>query len=252
MHIGRCCQLIIGATSDIHSPRHFDRFLRALDKLDFSDRRMDLFLIAGDMVHRGDVEEYDRVSNAMFGKIRCPIVACFGNNEYMEKQNDIRKRVNNIKFLDDSSTTLRLNIPGLNRELVVGIVGTTGSLETPTPWQRSNIPDIEELYSSRIGVVERHLKMLRVDFKILLMHYAPTYKTLSGENPRFYTSMGWNVYENVLKEQEPDLVLHGHSHRGSKKAWIDSVPVLNVAFPVNEGIVLIDTDQLKPGLTRFV
>ena len=51
---------------------------------------------------------------------------------------------------------------------------------------------------------------------------------------------------------KPDLVLHGHSHRGKKMVWVDSVPVFNVAFPFNKEIVIIDTNELKPGLTRYI
>jgi hypothetical protein len=35
-------------------------------------------------------------------------------------------------------------------------------------------------------------------------------------------------------------------------AWVDSVPVFNVAFPVNKEIVIINTADLRPGLTRYI
>lgn len=244
--------MIIAAVSDVHSPRYFDVFLRAIDDLEMLERKPQLLLLAGDMVHRGEIEDYERVYNTMFGKITCPIVSCFGNNEYTEKREELKQRFRDIRFLDDQSILVGIRTPGAMREFVVGIVGTTGSLETPTPWQRANIPNIGRVYQERINMVERHLSHMRADFRILLMHYAPTYKTLEGENPRFYTSMGWNVYENVIIRQKPDLVLHGHSHRGTKQAWVDSVPVFNVSLPLNGKIVIIDTDKLKPGLEKFV
>ena len=244
--------MIIAATGDVHSPRHFDMFLRAIDDLEASGTRPHLFLITGDMIHRGEIGEYDKVYNAFFGKVSCPIVACFGNNEFTEHREGLKQRIRGIRFLDDQSITIPLKLPGASREYFVGIVGTTGSLETPTPWQRANVPNIARIYEERITMVERHLSNLRADFRILLMHYAPTYKSLEGENPRFYTSMGWNVYENVLIRQKPDLVLHGHSHRGLKQSWVDSVPVFNACIIVNEKILVIDTDKIKPGLTKFV
>lgn len=244
--------MIIAATADVHSPRRFSVFLKAIDDLEVMEYRPHLFLIAGDMVHRGEMDEYEKVYNAMFGKITCPIVACFGNNEYTEKREELKQRFRSIRFLDDQSINIGVRVAGAMRELVVGIVGTTGSLETPTPWQRANVPNIERIYRDRISLVERHLNHMRADFKILLMHYVPTYKTLEGENPRFYSSMGWNVYENVIIRQKPNLVVHGHSHRGTKRAWVDSVPVFNVSLPLNGKIVIIDTDKLKPGLEKFV
>ena len=244
--------MIIAATGDVHSPRHFDMFLRAINDMEGLEKKPDLFLISGDMVHRGEIEEYERVYNTMFGNITCPIVACFGNNEFSEKREEVRQKFRGIQFLDDQSIHIPIKVPGAMRDIIVGIVGTTGSLETPTPWQRANVPNIDQVYQNRLALVERHLTHMRANFRIMLMHYAPTYKTLEGENPRFYSSMGWNVYENVIIRQKPNLVIHGHSHRGTKSAWVDSVPVYNVALPLNEKIVIIDTDMLKPGLEKFV
>jgi len=235
--------MLIAATGDVHSPRYFEEYVHAIDNL---VDKPDLFLSTGDMVHRGDIAEYEKVWNVLFGKITCPIVACFGNNEFSELRSELKRMFPSIRFLDDQAIIMNAGEAG------VGIVGTTGSLETPTPWQRSNIPNIERIYNERVNLVERHLRNMRVGFRIVLMHYAPTYKTLEGENPRFYSSMGWNIYENVIVQQKPDLVLHSHSHRGKKQAWVDTVPVFNVSLPIWHEIVLIDTEKLKPGLTKFI
>jgi Icc-related predicted phosphoesterase len=93
---------------------------------------------------------------------------------------------------------------------------------------------------------------MATNVKILLMHYSPTYKTLEGENPRFFSTLGSQVYENILLNRKPDLVLHGHNYRGTKQAWIETVPVFNVSLPLNKEIVIIDTEKLKPGLAKFV
>lgn len=235
--------LIIACTCDIHSPRHFSLFLKSIEKLQIDP---DIFLIAGDVIHRGAIEEYPKVYNVLFGKINCPIIACFGNNEFgPESRAIIRKRVPEIKFLDDESLELEID------EITVGIIGTQGSLDRPTYWQRNNVPGIWETYSTRVAIVENLLSEMRVNFKILLTHYAPTYKILEGENPTFIPEMGCTHFERVLKDQKPDLVITGHSHMGKKHIWIDTVPVFKVALPLNKDIVMIDTDKLKPGLEKF-
>jgi len=244
--------LIIAAISDVHSPRHFEDFVKAVDQLDALTEKPDLFLIAGDMIHRGDIDEYKKVSNVFFGKVDCPIVACFGNNEYTEQREKLKQSVKNVRFLDDQSMILEFPMKEWDRNMSVGIIGTTGSLETPTKWQQSHIPNIQRIYQHRVDLVDRHLTRMKTDFRILLMHYSPTYETLEGENPRFYSSMGWNIYENVLEKRKPDLVIHGHSHRGKRMAWVSTVPVFNAALAVNNKILVIDTDTIKPGLTRFV
>jgi Icc-related predicted phosphoesterase len=237
--------LIIAAVSDVHSPRWYQEFVHALDRLRV---KPDIFVIAGDMIERGAVGEYERVYNALFGKINCHIVACFGNNEFDNLRQQLKAKFPDIKFLDDEGTILRLG------NITVGVVGTTGSLDNPTPWQKENVPGIEKTFQERVNLVERMMKRMGgVDFRILVSHYAPTYKTLEGENPRFYGSMGSKMYEGVIQTLRPTVVFHGHSVRGKKMDWVDTVPVYNVAFAVNREIVVVDTDKdLKAGITRFV
>ena len=235
--------MIIAATSDVNTPRYYGDFVAALDRM---SQKPHLFLIAGDMVNRGEISEYQKVYNALFGKVSCPIVACFGNNEYEQARETVKREFRDIRFLDDQSIVISFG------SLDVGVFGTTGSLETPTPWQKANIPDIERLFQQRMELADKHLQRMTGMFKILLTHYAPTYKTLEGENPRFFSSMGNQVFENVINNRKPSLVIHGHSHRGLKQAWVDTVPVFNVAFPLNREIVIIDTDKLKTGIAKFV
>jgi Icc-related predicted phosphoesterase len=236
--------MLIAATGDVHSPRYYEDFVRAVDNLSI---KPDLFLIVGDMIERGDLKEYEKVNNVLFGRITCPIVACFGNNEYQELREKIKASYKEIKFLDDESVVLKI------KDFSVGIVGTTGSLDSPTIWQKKNVPNIEKIYEERVNFVDRHLQRISADFKILLIHYSPTYKTLEGENPHFYQNLGSQKYEKVIIERRPNLVIHGHSHKGRKQAWIDTVPIFNVAFPLHKEIVVIDTEKdLKAGISRFV
>jgi Icc-related predicted phosphoesterase len=236
--------MIIAATGDIHSPQYYDEFVRAVDTM---KAKPDLFLMVGDMIGRGEINEYEKIYNALFGKINCPIVSCFGNNEFIpDMTHQIKERFKEIRFLWDDSAILKIGFS------TIGIIGTLGSLDVPTRWQKLNIPNIESIYNERFSFVERHIRRLMVNYKIILMHYAPTFKTLEGENPNFYGSLGSRAYEDILIKMKPDLVLHGHSHKGKKMAWLDSVPVFNVSFPVNREIVIIDTNELKPGLTRYI
>ncbi|MEM5879325.1 MAG: metallophosphoesterase [Candidatus Aenigmatarchaeota archaeon] len=236
--------MIIAATGDVHSPRYFEDFVKAVDAL---RAKPQLMFLLGDMIDRGQIEEYERVLNAFFGKITCPIIACFGNNEYSELREQIKQKYKEVKFLDDEATVMQVG------SLSVGIIGTTGSLDEPTRWQKVNIPNIENIYRSRVALVDNLLQRMRTDISILMIHYAPTYKILEGENPNFYKNMGSIAYEQVLINRKPTLVLTGHSHRGLKSSWIDTVPIFNVALPLNKQIVIIDTEKdLKPGIARFI
>jgi Icc-related predicted phosphoesterase len=237
--------MLIAATSDIHSPMYYENFVRALD---FLQAKPDLFLLAGDIVDRGNIEEYRKILNAFFGKISCPIVACFGNSEFGKETTDkIKERYKEIIFLEDEAIEISIG------DKKVGIVGSKGSLDRPTYWQSKNLPGIEEEYARRVEKVKRLILELKSDLKILLIHYAPTYKILEGENINAYPELGSEDMEKALLEAKPNLVICGHAHKGRKQAWIDNIPVFNVGLLLNGKIVLIDTEKdLKHGLERFL
>ncbi len=236
--------MIIAATSDIHSPTYYENFVKAVD---FMQVKPDLFLLAGDIVDRGNIDEYQKILNALFGKINCPIIACFGNSEFGKENTDkIKEKYKQITFLEDE--TVIINVKDKN----VGIVGTKGSLDRPTYWQSKNIPGIEEEYARRIEKVKQLMGELKCDFKIFLTHYAPTYKILEGENVNAYPELGSQEMEKALLQSKPNLVICGHAHKGKKQVWLDNIPVFNVGLMLNSKIVVIDTDKdLKFGLEKF-
>ena len=238
--------MIIAATSDLHTPAYYELFLKSLDMLQTSP---DLFLLAGDIVERGTLEEeiknFEKVSNALFGKISCPIIAVFGNTEFDQYREEIKSKFKNIRFLDDEG--IIINVKGTT----ISIFGTTGALDEPTRWQKIHRPEIEKIYKERYILAENFFKRTQ-GFKILLSHYAPTYKTLEGENPFIYKNLGSRYWENLMIKKYIDLAIHGHAHNGTRFAWVNSTPVFNVALPLNKSIVLIDTEKIKPGLTQFL
>ncbi len=234
--------MLISAIGDIHSPLYFDSFVKAMNNYNESP---DLFILAGDVIDRGDTKEFQKVYNVLFGKINCPIIAIYGNNEYSQIRMILENQFSDITFLDDESIILEI------KGKKIGIVGSIGSLDRPTFWQRNNIPNIYDIYKQRVQKVSELLENLKCDYKILVIHYVPTYKILKGEKEKFYPQMGSKAYEDVIIKTKTDLVICGHSHNGLKEAWVNTTPVFNVALPVNKEIVNIDTEKLKPGLEKF-
>lgn len=238
--------MIISAVSDLDAlQENYEPFFEALRNA----RKPDLLLFAGDMYERSQPENY-RIILDMIDKVgwKCPVVAIFGNREFEQHYGRIREICGKrIRFLDDESLIIKIS----GRE--IGIVGSKGSIDQPTWWQLTNIPNIRKIYRERAEKLALLLKELRTEIKILLTHYAPTYKTMKGENPRAYGGLGYKGLENALIEAKATFAIHGHAHYGTVQAFIDSIPVFNVAFPVNKKIVEIDTDNLpKAGLAKFV
>ena len=70
--------------------------------------------------------------------------------------------------------------------------------------------------------------------RIALLHYAPTTMTLEGEPPVIWAFLGSDRLAGPIARHKPDLVLHGHGHRGTFEGAIGEVPVYNVAQAVIE------------------
>ena len=223
--------LVIASTADIHSPKYLEDLKTAVKRV---KDRPKLVLLAGDLINKGKIEWYGPTIEVISQLRAEKIIAIFGNEEYDEIHDRLREEFGDLViFLDDES--ISLDIDGTS----VGIVGTRGSLEKPTTWQERNVPGISDVYESRIKKVEGLLRGLNTDLKVLVMHYAPTFKTLFGEYRRIWPHLGHRGYEKVIEVTRPDLVLHAHAHNGSKKASVGNVEVLNVSFPVWKEIVFV-------------
>ncbi len=233
------------AVSDVHAPIWLKDLENAVSK---EQKGEYLVLIAGDMVDRGNYKQYRRVVDVLKGMGEVRIIAVFGNDEYDSVKDDIRAENPDVTFLDDESIVLEVE----GRK--VGIVGSRGSLELPTTWQKRNIPGIERIYSERLQLIGEMLRKLRekVDVTVLLTHYATTTKTMKGENPRAWRYLGHRGFERYMKEGLVDVAIHGHVHNGSKTAKVGSAKVYNVAFPLWWRLVEIDLRSERISIEEFL
>lgn len=235
--------MLISAISDLDVlGKNLNLFFDVLKKA----KEPDLLLFAGDMYEYKSSEQYKLILSKI--KWKCPIVAVFGNREFEQDYDEIRKICGRrVVFLDDEIIELEID------NKTVGIVGSKGCLDKPTFWQMKNIQEIWNSYKERFHKLEGLLKNLKSDIKILLTHYTTTYKTLKGENPLVYSGLGSRYFEKLIIENKITLAIHGHAHYGIPLAFVDSIPVFNVAFSVNNKVVEIDPEKLpKSGLRKFV
>ncbi len=233
------------AVSDVHAPVWLKDLENAVSRKQKGEY---LILIAGDMVDRGNYKQYRRVVDVLEGLGDVRMVAVFGNDEYDSVKDAIREENPEVTFLDDESIVLEVE----GRK--VGIVGSRGSLELPTTWQKRNIPGIEKIYSERLRVIGEMLRELRekVDVTVLLTHYATTTKTMKGENPRAWRYLGHRGFERYMKEGLVDVAVHGHVHNGSKTAKVGNTKVYNVAFPLWWELVEIDLRSERISIEEFL
>lgn len=230
--------MIVVATSDVHSPRYLFQYVAALSKHSELCREAGVVLWAGDMVERGRVEALLPVVEAT--RKKCPsarIVSVFGNEEYMDREIYFIKRYPHVVWLNDSYIVVD------GKDKSIAIYGSRGVLDRPTRWQRRNIPGIDAVYKRRAEKTAAMLKQLRekADVVVLVTHYAPSYLTLEGENPKIWPELGSKTMEKILLDAKPDMAVHGHAHRSKRlEASINGTRIVNVAFPARGDIVVME------------
>ena len=217
----------IAAIADIHSPRYHREFKEVLSRC----KKPDLFLLAGDMVNFGKIEEYRNVSEAIIHRFgnELPIVACFGNEERGVTPYDMMEIVGErITFLDGDSLTLDHN------DRKIGILGVPVMDPVKSPKDKS----LEDIFEEKIRHMGYHLGKLKesCDKVILLLHYSP----LSSE--AFPEAFSWWISE-ALETVSPNLIIHGHVHDAkTKKVEIEATTILNVALPVTGSVTELSLD----------
>ena len=230
----------IAAVGDIHGHEHLAELRADLEALDPPD----LFLTAGDLTDHNRVDEFVEVVDAVAARVSCPILGVFGNNEYTSSHEEYRRRCG-IPLLDDDA-----HVVGVGRR-EVRIIGSTGSLDRPTWWQRTNVSGIARTYDERVARID---KLLDTEgFRVLLTHYPPTHATMGGEKEEWRPELGSKKLEAVILRRRPDIVVHGHVHKGIPFATLATgqrtvedfnvggpIPVYNVAYPVTRKISVIE------------
>lgn len=232
----------IAAAGDIHGREHLESFRAALAAIDPPDA----FLLAGDVTDHNRIDEFAEVLTAVRERGPRRIVCIFGNNEWAPDHEKYRKRFEDVTFLDDQDSALG------SSGSTIRIVGSTGSLDEPTWWQRNNLPGIGAEYENRIRILDRLLA--GDDFRVLLTHYPPTFATMGEEKEAWRPQLGSRRLEQVVLRRRPNLVLHGHVHKGvpyaelrQPRATLEAfasegaaIPVYNVAYPVTKRVTTLD------------
>jgi len=226
----------ICAVGDIHGMRYFSVFQASLRSI--VGFHPHVCVLAGDIIDEGKVEELEPVLDAIRDRYpKIPVVGVFGNEEYHEVEPLIIKKYPEVIWLNDSLAILTLN------KVKVGFVGTRGSLEKLTYWQKRHMPELMDIYSERPRIIKELIGEVKKysDIVILISHYAPTFLTVKGESRKLYPYMGSREMEKAVREAKPDLVIHAHAHNARvTEATIDMTRIFNVSLPARKGIAQIE------------
>jgi Icc-related predicted phosphoesterase len=222
----------IAAAGDIHgSDAQRGRLESAFAEL---EDRADLVLLAGDLTTHGEPGEAAVVADAC-RLLSVPVVAVLGNHDFHAARPDELVEVlagAGVTVLQRDWTILEL------AGAEVGVVGTKGFVGG---FPGSTLPDfgeplLRQLYAETTAEQEALAEGLRcvahADLRVVLLHYAPIEETVQDEPLGIRTFLGSSRLAIPIAEYPPDLVLHGHAHRGRFEGRIGEVPVYNVAVHV--------------------
>jgi Icc-related predicted phosphoesterase len=239
----------VAAAGDIHASEE------AAEQTEEAFRRLgddiDLVLLAGDLTTYGEPEQAAVVADACRG-LPQPVIAVLGNHDW-----HANRRVElvaaleegGIVVLDPGSTTC--DVDGRT----VGIAGAKGFVGG---FPDSQLPDFGEPSLRRVyaetsaevrGLCDGLDAIASCDHRIVLLHYAPTTTTLEGEPRVIWAFLGTDRMAAPIADHRPDLVLHGHAHRGRFEGFVGEVPVYNVAVPVmgrDWCVFELDGDAVRP------
>lgn len=221
----------IAAAGDIHAgPGDEDRVAEAFRS---AASQADLILLAGDLTQHGQVDEVCVVADAC-RDLDLPIVAVLGNHDWQsDRTGDLARALAGAGVVVLERTHTILPAGGVS----VGVVGVKGFVGGfVQQWANFGEPLFRQAYAETTADVEGLEAGLRAiescAVRIALLHYSPIEATLVGEPERLWLVLGADRLAGPIRDHRPDLVVHGHAHRGSFEGDIEGVPVYNVAVHV--------------------
>jgi Icc-related predicted phosphoesterase len=224
----------VAAAGDIHAGGPGDERFAAV----FADaaRDADVILLAGDLTLHGEPDEAAALVEAV-QELETPIFAVLGNHDWHGNRCDELVGAlgeGGIRVLDKESAVVEVGETSVGVAGVKGFIGGFPDASLPDFGE----PSLRRVYAETTEEVEglgRALEEIsECDVRIALLHYAPTSATVEGEPPGIFAFLGSDRLAVPIAQHHPDIVLHGHAHRGTLSGMIGDVPVYNVAQPVIE------------------
>jgi Icc-related predicted phosphoesterase len=238
----------IAAAGDIHcSPENREHVEAAFAEV----ADVDLILLAGDLTTHGEPEQAAVLAD-IARAAKPSVVAVLGNHDWhANRVDEVVPLLENagVTMLDPGWTICEID--GTS----VGIAGTKGFVGG---FPDSQLPDFGEpilrhVYrdtTAEVEAIEIGLEAIQgCDHRIVLLHYAPTTTTLEGEPRVIWAFLGTDRMAPPIGERRPDIVFHGHAHRGTFEGRIGEVPIYNVAIEVMRRdffVFQLGDDGLRP------
>jgi Icc-related predicted phosphoesterase len=222
----------IAAAGDVHcDERNRDELASAFERVDGT---VDAILLAGDLTTYGELEQGELLAG-ICRSTSAPVFAVLGNHDW---------HCNEVEQL--TATLAEAGVRMVDRGHAVADVdgchlGIAGAKGFVGGFPDSQLPDfgeplLRDVYaetSAEVEALDAGLDAIAgCDYRVALLHYAPTLSTLEGEPRGIWAFLGSDRMAAPILEHRPNVVLHGHAHAGAFQGAVGDVPVYNVAVPV--------------------
>jgi Icc-related predicted phosphoesterase len=234
----------IAAVSDLHFTVEDEG--KVAERMAGVAERADLLLLPGDLTDNGSVEAA-RLLGKELEPLGLPILAVLGNHDCAARQPEaLISALSDVGVivLDGESAVIRA------RGLEVGVAGVKGF---QGGFDENALADYTEpeteawiiTAKEEAAKLDAALGNLSTDLTIAMLHYAPIRDTIVGQNPETFAFYGSSHLLKPIERHRPDLVVHGHSHRGTHSGRTPGgIPVYNVAVKViNVPFVVLEIGQ---------
>jgi Icc-related predicted phosphoesterase len=204
--------------------------------------KADVLLLCGDLTDNGTPEETRILAAELSKTVSVPKLAVLGNHDYESGHADEVRQIlteAGVVVLDGDAVVLH----GVG---FVGIKGFAGGFgrRMLEPWGEPLIKQFVQEAVLESTKLESALARLRVDTRVVLMHYSPIEGTVTGEAPEVLPFLGCSRLEEPLNRHGASAVFHGHSHYGALEGRTrEGIAVYNVAAPLLK--------RLRPELPPF-
>jgi Icc-related predicted phosphoesterase len=232
--------LTLAAIGDLHCTRTSQGKLQPV----FSciAGKADVLLLCGDLTDNGTPDEARVLAAELSKTVNVPKLAVLGNHDHESgRAEEVRQILSeaSVVVLDGDAVVLH----GVGFVGVKGFAGGFGR-RMLEPWGEPIIKQFVQEAVLESTKLESALARLRVDTRVVLMHYAPIEATVVGEAPEVLPFLGCSRLEEPLNRHGVAAVFHGHSHYGSPEGRTrEGCVVYNVAAPLLK--------RLRPELPPF-
>jgi Icc-related predicted phosphoesterase len=192
----------------------------------------DVLVLAGDLTDTGKPRQAEILAEDLRA-CSVPVVAVLGNHDYesglVDEVSDILRRAG-VHLLDGQAT----EINGVGFVGVKGFVGGFGRRMLGSFGE----PAIKAMVAESVNEamrLENAMRQSRSERTLIILHYAPTEDTVTGEPLEIYPFLGSSRLGETIDRFKVSAVVHGHAHHGAYEGRTPGgAPVFNVAMHIEK------------------